>query len=437
MGPIKIFYAWQSDTSTALNKRFIHEAADAAIAILNENVTIEDAPAFGVELDHDTKDVPGSPIVAEEICNKIDACDLFLADMSLVARYTKPDGKTHKWTPNPNVLIEYGYARRTKGIKRIIGVNNDGTLDKLGEPKGGMDNLPFDLAHIRFPITYNLTDTKDEAKVAAKKKELSDALVNAFRLALKPVFEQRKAEQESERARRNELVKTRVTAIRTTFENRLPNGGFRGFSGQGAQPVFALSIIPLEPIPEPIDVVGRQDEIFQRFRPMTGSGWHPATEPGSAWVTTRIDTQGRVIHDSVAEITSNGEIFAAMAIFYDPPANPTTRAVIDFVYVERDIFIAVEGFLHLLRTDLNIYQELAVCLSLYGARNFLLKPTGKYHLAEVRPVASNEIMCPPDFIKSSVVALDRKDASILIRNGFNYLWQTCGLKFDPHIQQSP
>src|SRR4051794_1374055 len=104
MATIKVFYAWQSDTSTKLNRTLIHEAAEGAIELLSADGSVEDAP--DLELDHDTKGVPGSPIVAEEICRKIDECSILLADLSFVAKYTKADGTTLRWTPNPNVLIE-------------------------------------------------------------------------------------------------------------------------------------------------------------------------------------------------------------------------------------------------------------------------------------------------------------------------------------------
>src|SRR5437016_1448154 len=139
---IKIFYAWQSDTLARLNHRFIHEAAEIAIASLNQNVEIEEAESF--ELDHDTKGVPGMPPIAETICKKINDCTLFLGDLTIVGEFARPSDGTTKRVPNANVLVELGYARRAKGVERLITVMNTA----FGDPGG----LPFDLAHLRYPI---------------------------------------------------------------------------------------------------------------------------------------------------------------------------------------------------------------------------------------------------------------------------------------------
>ena len=48
--------------------------------------------------------------------------------------------------PNPNVMLEYGYALDALGNQRLIGVFNKA----FGKP----DDLPFDLRHRRWPIQY-------------------------------------------------------------------------------------------------------------------------------------------------------------------------------------------------------------------------------------------------------------------------------------------
>jgi len=57
--------------------------------------------------------------------------------------------------PNPNVLIELGYAAKALGWDRLILV--------LNTAYGPPDELPFDLKHRRFPLTYSVTSqTKDK-----------------------------------------------------------------------------------------------------------------------------------------------------------------------------------------------------------------------------------------------------------------------------------
>jgi hypothetical protein len=68
-----------------------------------------------VELDKDTQGVAGSPPITDTILQKIKECSVFVADLSFVGE-SKPGLKTipndSRFFPNPNVLIEYGYALR-------------------------------------------------------------------------------------------------------------------------------------------------------------------------------------------------------------------------------------------------------------------------------------------------------------------------------------
>lgn len=122
------------------------------------------------ELDHDTKDVPGLAPIADTIFDKINSAALFVADVTLTG--ATPDGKK---CPNPNVLIELGYALRALGPERIVLVANSA---------GGFrpEDLPFDLRHRRGPITYEVgvsadKDTRTKANKALV-KELASALRN-------------------------------------------------------------------------------------------------------------------------------------------------------------------------------------------------------------------------------------------------------------------
>lgn len=50
--------------------------------------------------------------------------------------------------PNPNVLIEYGYALKVLGESRVVAVMN------TAHGQASRDNMPFDLLNRRFPISY-------------------------------------------------------------------------------------------------------------------------------------------------------------------------------------------------------------------------------------------------------------------------------------------
>ena len=98
MRPVTIFWAWQSDSPTEINKDFIRialqDAADRINADSNLGVTIT--------VDSDTEGVPGTPRVTDTILSKIEKCDIFFPDVTFVAK--TGDGKH---IPNPNVMTEY------------------------------------------------------------------------------------------------------------------------------------------------------------------------------------------------------------------------------------------------------------------------------------------------------------------------------------------
>jgi hypothetical protein len=62
---MKVFYSWQSDTESKVNRAFIREAPEAAIAVLE----LEDAERS--KIDQDAKGVLGSPVIADTIFQKI------------------------------------------------------------------------------------------------------------------------------------------------------------------------------------------------------------------------------------------------------------------------------------------------------------------------------------------------------------------------------
>ncbi|GHO71835.1 hypothetical protein KSC_107270 [Ktedonobacter sp. SOSP1-52] len=101
-----VFYSWQSDLPNSTNRGFIKEALEKAVkAMKNDDTIAADAP----RLEHDTLDVPGSPDISQTIFDKIDQADAFVCDISIIntASYNERQDRP---TPNPNVLIELGYA---------------------------------------------------------------------------------------------------------------------------------------------------------------------------------------------------------------------------------------------------------------------------------------------------------------------------------------
>ena len=156
-------------------------------------------------LDHDTKDEPGTPHIADTIQKKIKRCGAFVADLTSVVSYKAADGRK-KQTPNPNVLIELGLAIRSRGWERIVLVMNDAF--------GSLDHLPFDLKHHSFPITYTLSELSDRKAVEDK---LADRLAEKLKLILRADA----GRQDGRRGQVLENAKKRAEEFRQKIETEI------------------------------------------------------------------------------------------------------------------------------------------------------------------------------------------------------------------------
>ena len=134
---VTIFYSWQSDTRAAANRTLIQNALEAAAAELREDDSIAIQPV----VDRDTLAIPGAPDIAATILEKIDASAAIVSDVTIVN-----PSDSDRPSPNPNVLIELGYALKSLGERRVILVQNVFF--------GGPELLPFDLRQKRV-LTYN------------------------------------------------------------------------------------------------------------------------------------------------------------------------------------------------------------------------------------------------------------------------------------------
>lgn len=161
-----LFYSWQSDLPGNETRWFLQKCIDGAVSLCRGSMD-------GVEViaDRDTQGKTGSPDIVQSIFAKIDACDLFIADVSIVNKYTSlevGEGKTVKFSPNPNVLIELGYAVKVLGWDNVICfVNTD---------YGQANELPFDLDHHRV-TGYSLNQCGKTSPKAAEEKRLRDIIV--------------------------------------------------------------------------------------------------------------------------------------------------------------------------------------------------------------------------------------------------------------------
>ncbi len=142
-----IFYSWQSDLPNSTNRGFIGDALEKAAKSITDDEII---------IDRDTAGIPGSPSITATIFDKISKADVFVADVSIINK-----GWNGRKAPNPNVLIELGYAIKALGTERIILVMNEDFGDKT--------QLPFDLQTNKILLYETQKDKGGSQKVLISK----------------------------------------------------------------------------------------------------------------------------------------------------------------------------------------------------------------------------------------------------------------------------
>lgn len=145
MSELTIFYSWQSDLPKDSNSNAIRCCIqEASASIEKEN------PDNQILIDEATRGKSGSPDIPSVIFDKIQNCDIYVADISIIS-----SKRANKKTPNPNVLIELGFAIKSIGWDRIILLFNK----YYGKVP---DDLPFDISKHRVtPFSIKNKDDKN------------------------------------------------------------------------------------------------------------------------------------------------------------------------------------------------------------------------------------------------------------------------------------
>ena len=164
-----VFFSWQADTPNSIGRNFVRKALEDACANMAGDASVDEVYRE-LAVDSDTQGIPGQPPIVDTILRKIDAAQVFVADMTFVAK--RIDGGA---SPNPNVLIEYGWALKGLTHERIICVMNTA----YGKPSS--ETLPFDLRHLRWPFCYELQDTATPELRAEQRRALTKRLTSALR----------------------------------------------------------------------------------------------------------------------------------------------------------------------------------------------------------------------------------------------------------------
>lgn len=205
-----VFYSWQSDLPNPTNRGLVQSALEIAAKAIAGDDTLDVEPV----IDRDTEGVAGSPDIASTILKKIDAADILVADVSIVS-----EKSAERPAPNPNVMIEVGYALKSLSFERVILVFNTAF--------GEIESLPFDLRMRRLVLYSSAVNESDRATPRA---ELARRLEGALRSALMlvPTSEALATESlaveaiESQRPNRRITIRNDLAKILQDFDNLDP-----------------------------------------------------------------------------------------------------------------------------------------------------------------------------------------------------------------------
>lgn len=153
-----IFFSWQSDLESKTHRNYIEKCVKKSIKLLNKD---EELRLF-LEYDRDTLGLIGTPDITSSIFDKIKKCALFIADISNIAT-TK-----NRSLPNPNVLIELGYAINVLGWDKIICFFDTNT--------GVIEELPFDIRQKRI-LAYNPMQENEDKRIISI---LNDNIISLY-----------------------------------------------------------------------------------------------------------------------------------------------------------------------------------------------------------------------------------------------------------------
>lgn len=162
------FYSWQSDTDRKIGRNFIQNCIEDSIDKVNKQLKSNQKGLNHVKnliLDQATERTLGSVDIANSLFDKIDLCNIFICDISIVQNSRK---RKH---PNPNVLIELGYAASRIGWENVIMIFNTS--------KCKVEKLPFDIRSRRV-FDYKLSSSTSPEIKTQEKKRLKERITAAL-----------------------------------------------------------------------------------------------------------------------------------------------------------------------------------------------------------------------------------------------------------------
>jgi len=163
------FFCWQDHLPKKLHRFLIRDSLDRAISRVQAELPEE--LECVLRRDEATNDRAGSVDIANTILQKINTSTVVVGDVTPVL--TNPD---KGWFyPNPNVMVEIGYAARALGWNRVICLYNESACKA--------EQLPFDIRHRRV-TGFACADDSQRNKAYV---ELEGVLVTAIRAVIQEI----------------------------------------------------------------------------------------------------------------------------------------------------------------------------------------------------------------------------------------------------------
>lgn len=442
--PFTLFYAWQSDTPTGTGRNFVEDAASKALKRVHSSGVLDLAP----RLDKDTKGVPGMPDIANTILEKIQSCSVILADLTFVGKVSVRPESDKKLLPNPNVLLELGYAIAHLGWERIICVMNT----EYGEK----EDLPFDLRHRRWPLSYCLARDVDEVTRKAAKEQLTKDIEEAITGIVEIPTGQRKSNVDDRLGALESLVSSmsgsfgQLAEIRTAIDRiqheviretkdrnspesrtrsaledlmqQVRDGQFEGVSYQ--QGMLGIVVLPANLPAAELPLFNKENQIRLKLRPLYSSGWDHRRH-GTSFVTF---SKWEDTVDAASEINMGGliravghEVITVNRKYFENDSIPENMHVIPSIAFENNIVEAIHDYIGLL-IEFGLPGPWMVGISLFNLGTSVLYVGPRFSF-DGRPYTGDDITPPVLQVPADTNINNPQSVAQVLRPLFDFIWR--------------
>jgi hypothetical protein len=339
---VTVFYAWQSDRNQRENRHLIRQALNTAAQKINSDSSL----GIEIKIDADTEGVVGTPAVTETILNKIRASDIFVPDLTFVAKTV-----SGKLIPNPNVMAEYGYALRSLTYEAMMPVMNT----HYGAPT----ELPFDLGHVRHPTQYHLSPSSPDGVRRTVRSALTDKLEGILRLMAQHIVSKA----------RTDIPFSPQRAVRPPAFFFQPDDVLANFGNPGEQELRfkrdRAVFIRLYPTyaDQPRIGLTKAIEVARRLSPMQRVNGQNLTSRNH-WGAISLQPSGNGI-TSFTQIFDTGEIWGAS----EEAFLTAKQAAVVAIRVEKAFVTAMDDYRNGYQTELKLRPPFTVEFGAVGLRN--------------------------------------------------------------------